>query len=129
MEDGRIPRATEIVASFGAVDTMPMSKGASAVRMIKAKEMKRVVLIADSIGTGANPGNDRSMLTITEADLIQAGIDWPVDLIKIYVGHEENAEIPEDVYIMPEEEKKVAPSLGIYEAVIKAKDEKAGRGS
>jgi hypothetical protein len=119
---GEVIPTAEIVFSSGAVDIMTMPKGHAAIKMIKLKNMKRVVLIADSVGTKDNPGNDRSMLAITQDDLGKAGIDWEVDLIKFYVGSEPDAEMPEGVYVMPENRKKIAPSLGIYEAIACAKE-------
>jgi len=121
IENKEIPETTAVSVSFGGVDISPVTKGSSAIRMIKRFGLKRVVLIGDSIGTEKNPGGDRSMLTLRQEDLAAAGIDWQVDLIQLYAGHEEGCEIPEYVYIIPESEKTIVPPIGIYEAVINAK--------
>ncbi len=118
----RVSGKAEVVASYGGVDVMPTSKGASAIQMIKLLHLTRVVLIADSLGTKENPGNDRSLLALTQEDLHKAGINWGIDLIKIYVGREENPEIPEGVIVAPQGKKETDPALKIYKAIIEAKD-------
>ncbi len=112
-----------IVVEYSAktVDIMPDSKGASVIQMIKLLGLKKVTIIADSIGTERSPGNDRSMLTLTREKLREAGIDWEVDLLKFYVGREKNAEIPEDVIVAPQGEKETTPALKIYGAINEAK--------
>jgi hypothetical protein len=119
---GTLPETTDVVASFNAVDIIAASKGSSAIQLIKLFHLTNVVLIADSVGTEKDPGNDRSMLAITAKDLRKADIDWPVDLIKIYVGHEENADIPAGVIVAPQGKTETEPARNIYDAIIRAKD-------
>lgn len=110
----------EVVASVGGVDIIATSKGAAAIQMIKLLKLKSVVLLADAVGTEENPGNDRSLLSLTAEDLKKAGIDWDVDLIKVYVGSEKDADIPYGVYVAPQAEE-TRPALDVYNAVINAK--------
>jgi len=124
-EQGKIdvPESTEIVCSYDAVDIKPTNKGMSAIQMIKLHKLKSVVLMADSVGTESDPGNDRSLLALNKEKLREAGIDWDVDLIKIYVGNEENVEIPEGVIILSQTDKDSAPALKVYEDILIAKGE------
>lgn len=119
---GTFPDTTDVVTSFNAVDIIATSKGASAIQLIKLFHLTSVVLIADSVGTEEDPGNDRSMLAITAEDLRKADIDWPVDLIKIYVGREKNAEIPAGAVVAPQGKTETEPARNIYNAIIHAKD-------
>ena len=115
-----VPETTTVTVAFGGVDIAPVSKRSSAIQMIKMFGLKKVAIIGDSLGTEQNPGGDRGMLTLRQKDLEAAGIDWEVDLIQLYAGNEE-VDIPEYIYVIPESEKTIAPPIGIYEAVIKAK--------
>ncbi|MBF0216146.1 MAG: iron-containing alcohol dehydrogenase [Candidatus Omnitrophica bacterium] len=119
---GKISSSVEVVTSSGGVDVIAITKGASVMRMIKQFGLKRVVILADSVGTAKDPGNDRSMLALTRDDLRAAGIDWDVDLIKIYTGHEEGAEMPEGVIIAPRMAKESQPAITLYRAVSEAKE-------
>ena len=113
----QLPATIETTFSANAVDIMATSKGASAIQMIKLLGLKSVVLIGDAIGTEENPGNDRSLLSITQENLREAGIDWDVDLIKFYVGREENPELPENVILAPQGEKETDPALIVYQGI------------
>jgi len=115
-----------VAHSAAAVDIMATSKGYSAIQIIKAYKLKNIVLMGDCVGTEEHPGNDRSLLEITQEDLAKAGVDWDVDLIKIYVGREDDAELPEGVVRAPvlSIDREIDPALRVYRAVIDAKDRK-----
>ncbi|MFH1846701.1 MAG: ARMT1-like domain-containing protein [Candidatus Omnitrophota bacterium] len=111
----------EVTASFSTVNIMPVSKGKLALWMIKKFHLTSAVIIADFVGTDKNPGNDRSLLGVTQKDLLDAGIDWPVKLFKFYVGNEANAELPEGVIRFVPDAEQDAPALDIYQEILKAK--------
>ncbi|MDD5439380.1 MAG: hypothetical protein PHS37_04260, partial [Candidatus Omnitrophica bacterium] len=78
---GTLSPSAEVVASQGGVDVVATSKGAAALQMIKLLNLKHVILMADSVGTKEDPGNDRSLLELDREQLKQAGIAWDVELI------------------------------------------------
>jgi uridine kinase len=119
-----VPASLEIVASAGAVDIMPFSKGRALARAIKLRKAKKIMVFADSAGTIDLPGNDRSMLALTEKQIRQwePEIDWEIELIKIYVGKESDADIPADCVIAPV--PGTASTYSAYTAINKAKSGK-----
>ncbi|MDD5487566.1 MAG: ATP-binding protein [Candidatus Omnitrophica bacterium] len=120
---GRLLGKIEASASARAVDITAMSKGAAAVRAIKLLGLTKVVLVADSVGTEKDPGNDRSMFLITQDMLIEAGIDWDVELVKVYVGKEKEVELPGGVIVSPRGNKEIDPSLAVYRAITYSRRE------
>ncbi|MBD3427241.1 MAG: GNAT family N-acetyltransferase, partial [Candidatus Omnitrophica bacterium] len=117
------PTAIEVSVSAGAVDITATSKGLSAIQMIKLLRLEKVVIVGDSVGTSAEPGNDRSLLTLTKRDLKEAGVDWPVEIIPVYVGSEENCSLPDNVLCAPSGGKEYHAALGLYRAISRAQDE------
>lgn len=112
--------SADFVCSFGGIDIKPLSKGRSLIKLIKLKELRRVIVMADSVGTEEDPGNDRSMLSLTPEDLRDSGIDWDVDIIKLYAGSERNIQMPDGVIKIPLPGDMPAPSLIVYNDVVAA---------
>lgn len=110
-----------VVCSGGAIDIAALTKAESAVKMIKALRLKKVVIAGDSAGTEDEPGNDRSLFKLTQQDLESAGIDWDVEILKVYVGKEEVYDLPKEVLVAEEEAKETQPMIDIYTAILQAK--------
>ncbi|MDD5422907.1 MAG: hypothetical protein PHT32_05760, partial [Candidatus Omnitrophica bacterium] len=111
----------EVVCSATAIDIIARSKGSALAQAIRLKKATRVFIFADSVGTKDDPGNDRSMLELTENQLKtwEPDIDWKVELVKIYVGIEPKENVPEGCIIAP----RPGPdsTFEIYDAVDRAK--------
>ncbi|MBF0217604.1 MAG: DUF89 family protein, partial [Candidatus Omnitrophica bacterium] len=100
-----IPLNIEVAASATAIGVMPASKAESLAKdLVRNKgtiKPKRIMVIADTVGTPELPGNDRSLLEITPEWLKDRGVDWEVELVRIYVGKESLANIPPGCIIAP----------------------------
>ncbi len=118
----------EVACSAGAVDITATSKKKAAIQMISLLHLRKVILMGDSAGTEKRPGNDRSLLTLTQEDLAEAGIDRDVELIPVYVGRETGHELPGNVVIAEQGEKETSPALDLYNAVIEEKNNAIIRG-
>ena len=124
--EGILPEKTNVRHSAASVDIMPRSKGDAVMEMIKLLKLTNVVLIADTVGTEEAPGNDRDMLALTPELLEKAGIDWGVKFIKIYVGREKEAEMPEGVIIAPQGKTESEPAREAYSTIAWAKEQNNG---
>ena len=129
-----VPETIEITVSGGAVEVTPWSKGKALARTIRLRKSKRVVILADSVGTKENPGNDRSMMALTQKQIRkwEPDVDWDVELIKIYVGMESDKNVPPDCIISPRSDHNdlnVGPdsTYDIYDAINRSRaGEKSG---
>ena len=125
-----IPDTTEIVASASAVDVIPTSKGRALAQAIRIAtedmgpdEVFRVLIVVDSVGTEESPGNDRSMLELTE-EMIKAwepAIRCRIELIKVYVGSEPDVQVSDGVLIAPQ--PGTDSTFEAYDAIDRAKKE------
>lgn len=102
-EKKRIPQNVEVVVTRASVDILVRSKATAVLEMIRRHALRKIVIIGDSVGTDEMPGNDRSLLSLSQNTARAAGIPWWKDLeiIRVYVGNEEDADIPHNVIRAP----------------------------
>ncbi|KJJ83251.1 hypothetical protein OMAG_002925 [Candidatus Omnitrophus magneticus] len=110
------------VHSIGAVDLITKTKGEALIELIKLMKLNRVLIMGDSIGTEKYPANDRSFLALTQEDLKKTGIEWKVDIIKIYAGKEKNAEFPRSLIKAELGEKETDVAHTVYTAIKDARE-------
>jgi predicted Rossmann-fold nucleotide-binding protein/hydroxymethylpyrimidine pyrophosphatase-like HAD family hydrolase len=100
---GSIPDHIQVVVTRASVDILVRSKAASMLELVRRYGLRKCVVIGDSVGTNELHGNDRSLLSLTPEDAQKAGISWwkELEFIKIYVGNEEDIELPAGVIRAP----------------------------
>ncbi|MFC1590019.1 5-formyltetrahydrofolate cyclo-ligase, partial [Candidatus Omnitrophota bacterium] len=100
-----LPSTPHVIPGPTAIAVYPNIKDRVAAQAIRIAGARKVVVAVDHAGTVDDPGIDRCMLELTVDKIrrFEPSIDWPIELIIVYVGKEPYDNLPKGIYAAPED--------------------------